>query len=164
MPRLERAIQKEGEKALKAAFGKECHVWTCDTGGFVPWSSIQGAIARLAKDPSRWRSIMAALHPSKVGITGGADTQGAIRGRWVGIEWKRPGQKQRESQREFERDIRRAGGVYIVATSEEEALEGIITAMGLEDERDAILDRAFGPKSRLGRLRAARAAKQAEAA
>ncbi len=160
----ERDIQKEGEAALKAAFGHDIHLWTADTGGYVPWGQVRTAIARIAAAPARWRQVLATLHPTRVGVVGGADTQGCLRGRWIGVEWKRPGEKQRESQVAFERSIRKAGGVYVVATSPEAAVEGVIAAMGLDAEREAILDRAFGPKSKIGRLRARRAAKQAEAA
>jgi hypothetical protein len=161
MPRLERDIQREGEAALKAAFGQDCRIWTADTGGFVPYRKVQAAIARIAQNPSRWRIVLATLHPFQVGVTGGADTQGAIHGKWVGIEWKRPSQRQRGTQVTFEREIKRAGGIYIVCTSPEQAVEGVIAALGLDAERDEILDRAFGPRSRIGRLRTRRAALKA---
>lgn len=164
MPRLERDIQKEGEQALRAAFGADIECWTADTGGYVPWSTVRAAIARIAQNPARWRQVLATLHPTRVGVLGGSDTQGCLRSRWIGIEWKRSGEKQRESQVAFERRIKRAGGIYVVAMSPEQAVEGVIAAMGLDEEREAILDRAFGPKSRIGRLRARRAAKEAAAA
>lgn len=158
MPRLERDIQKEGEAALKAAFGSDIHCWTADTGGYVPWGKVRSAIAQIARAPARWRQVLATLHPTRVGVVGGADTQGCVHGRWFGVEWKRPGEKQRESQVLFEKKIKRAGGIYVVATTAESAVEGVIAALGLDQERDAVMDRAFGPKSRLGRLRARRAA------
>lgn len=164
MPRLERDIQREGEAALKAAFGQDIECWTADTGGYVPWSTVRAAIARIAQNPSRWRQILATIHPTRVGVLGGSDTQGCAFGRWIGIEWKRPGERQRESQVAFERRIKRAGGIYIVATTPEAAVEGVIAALELNDERDAIVDRAFGPRSRIGRLRTRRAAKDAAAA
>lgn len=164
MARLERDIQREGEAALKAAFGSDIHLWTADTGGYVPWGKVRAAIARIAQAPSRWRQVLATLHPTRVGVVGGADTQGCLRGRWIGVEWKRPGEKQRDSQVLFERQIRKAGGVYVVATTAEGAVEGVIAALGLDQERDAIMDRAFGPKSRLGRLRTRRAAQATAAA
>lgn len=157
MPRLERDIQKEGEQALRAAFGNDIHCWTADSGGYVPWGKVRAAIAQIAKAPSRWRQVLATLYPTRVGVLGGSDTQGCLRGRWIGVEWKRPGEKQRKSQKKFEREIKRAGGVYVVAVAPEQAVEGVIAAMGLEAERDEIMDRAFGPKSRIGRLRARRA-------
>lgn len=46
-------------------------------------------------------------------------------GRFVGLELKLPGEDLRESQVAFRDEVLAAGGVYIVATSAEEALSGI---------------------------------------
>ncbi len=88
---LEREIQKEGELALKAAFGHDVHLWMADTGGYVPWGKVRASIARIAQAPARWRIVLSALHPTRVGVVGGADTQGCLRRRWIGIEWIRGG-------------------------------------------------------------------------
>lgn len=46
-------------------------------------------------------------------------------GRFVGLELKLPGEALRESQIAFRDEVVAAGGIYIVATSAEEALAGI---------------------------------------
>ena len=54
---------------------------------------------------------------------GGADIVGVVYGYPVAIEVKKPGEKQRPEQRAWQEDWERAGGVYVVMTSQEQALE-----------------------------------------
>jgi hypothetical protein len=49
-------------------------------------------------------------------------------GRFLGIEVKRPGEKQRPDQIEFQSRAEKWRGVYIVATSAKEAIEKVMDA------------------------------------
>lgn len=146
-------VQKLGELALADAFHPDLLCWTCDTGTFVPRASIKRAIAQIARNPTHWREILEKLRPMSVGITGGADTQGCGWALWWGFEWKTETGRQRESQIAFEKSIRRAGRRYALFRSPEEAVEFVIQEMGLEEQREAIWARAFGPRSQVGKVR-----------
>lgn len=50
-------------------------------------------------------------------------------GRFLAIEVKRPGEKQTEEQLTFERVVRECGGLYILATSVEEAVAAVDAAL-----------------------------------
>ncbi len=54
------------------------------------------------------------------GLTGSADIIAIVRGYFLGIEVKGPTGKQSEAQQAFERNVKYAGGYYIVARSVED--------------------------------------------
>ncbi len=62
-----------------------------------------------------------------VGNPGGADLIGCYRGRFVAVEIKTPTGRQSEDQRRFQRCVERAGGIYVVLRSVEEAAAWIAT-------------------------------------
>jgi hypothetical protein len=72
-----------------------------------------------------WRSNTGAARTPKgfvrFGVAGQADVTGCVRGRRVEIEVKSPTGRQRPGQREFQRVVEAAGGVYLVARSAEDA-------------------------------------------
>jgi len=142
-------VHRLGELALSDAFHPDLVPWTCDTGAFVPFASVKRAIADIARNPMRWREVLNNVRPMMIGITGGADTQACGWGFWWGFEWKAAKGRQRESQSAFEKMIRRAGGRYALCRSPEEAVEFVIREMGLEEQRPAIMERAFGPRSQV---------------
>lgn len=147
-------VHKLGELALSDAFHPDLVPWTCDTGAFVPFASIKRAITEIARNPLRWREVLNSIRPMMIGITGGADTQACGWGFWWGFEWKTAKGKQRESQSAFEEMIRRAGGRYVLCRTPEESVEFVIQEMGLEELRAEIMERAFGAKSEVGKIRA----------
>lgn len=100
----ERTIQKEILKRLSAEFHPRGIFWTADTG--------------MARSMTGERKI-------RFGLPGQSDIQGVLDGLWIGIEVKRPGEKQQENQVIFQRAVEAAGGFYCVATSDEEAFETI---------------------------------------
>ena len=59
----------------------------------------------------------------RFGLIGSADIMGICGpvGRAIGLEVKRPGQKQRDSQRNFQRKFESLGGFYAVVHSADEA-------------------------------------------
>jgi hypothetical protein len=65
----------------------------------------------------------------RFGVKGGPDIVAVIKGQFIGIEVKRPGQVQTAAQAAFETSLTLAGGKYILAHSfkdVEYALEGLI--------------------------------------
>ena len=61
----------------------------------------------------------------RFGVPGCPDILGSYRGRFVGIEVKTKIGRQSEVQKAFERALTKAGGVYLVARSPEEALAAL---------------------------------------
>lgn len=121
----ERDIQRRILLALSQAFHPAGVFWTADTG--------------VAKSMDGDRTI-------RFGLPGQSDIQGCLYSRWIGVEVKTATGKQRKNQAAFQRAIEAAGGLYLIARSPIEAVEGIVAAMGLGDERDAIMGRAVQSK------------------
>lgn len=61
----------------------------------------------------------------RFGLPGSADIIGVHKGRFIAIEVKSERGRQSENQREFEKYITDNGGVYILAKSIDDALNGI---------------------------------------
>lgn len=61
---------------------------------------------------------------------GSADIIGVVRGRFVALEVKRPGERQRPAQLEWASKVILAGGVYSLVTSVEEAVDAVMEARG----------------------------------
>ena len=59
----------------------------------------------------------------KFGVAGQADIAGCVEGRMVEIEVKAAGKKQRLEQKHWQEAIERCGGIYILASSPEQAIE-----------------------------------------
>lgn len=71
----------------------------------------------------------------RFGHPGSADIIGIYKGRFVGIEAKASKGKQSTSQQEFELNIRKFGGYYILAYTIEDALNGLKEIkMNVDDE------------------------------
>lgn len=64
-----------------------------------------------------------------LGPLGISDVVGLIDGRSVFIEVKVPGGKQRTGQAAFQRAVEKAGGIYLIARSPEEAIERLEKAL-----------------------------------
>jgi hypothetical protein len=107
----ERDIQRRILLALAARWHPRGIFWVADTG--------------VARSMDGDRVI-------RFGLPGQSDIQGVLDGRWVGVEVKTARGKQRQNQVAFQRAIEAAGGVYILARSEAEAIDGITRAL---DER-----------------------------
>ncbi len=99
--------------------------WRNNTGGAVPYSAIQAAIRLLVA--GRVEECLQHLRhqrPITFGIAGQADITGILPpdGRRLEIEVKADGDRHREAQQAFGAMVGRAGGVYVVAGSVDEAL------------------------------------------
>lgn len=66
--------------------------------------------------------ILMDARPISFGLAGSADILGVCRGRGFGIETKTPTGRQSDQQRKFQAAFERAGGLYGVARSPDEAV------------------------------------------
>ena len=64
-------------------------------------------------------------HFYRFGALGSPDIVCVIGGQYVGIEVKRPGGKQSEHQKEFQRNLETAGGKYLLAYSLSDVMNGL---------------------------------------
>lgn len=75
--------------------------------------------------------------PVKVNIPGAADILGVIDGKFVAIETKTLTGRQRESQKAWEKNIvERGKGIYILARSVEDAINGLEKHNLIKDNED----------------------------
>lgn len=101
MRKLERDIKKELLERLKKR--PDVYAWTAASG------LVKGAGGTF-----------------RTNVKGIADVCGILKGGYaLYIETKRPGQKQRDTQTEFQAKIEHLGGLYIVAYSAQEAIDEI---------------------------------------
>ena len=70
--------------------------------------------------------VLRNARPIKFGLPGSGDILGAHAGRPVAVEMKDERGAQRELQKNFERSWVKAGGIYILARSSEEAVNGLL--------------------------------------
>ncbi len=61
----------------------------------------------------------------RASVDGVADILGCYRGAFYAIEVKAGGDRQRDTQRRFQAAVERAGGIYVIARSVEEAIAGV---------------------------------------
>lgn len=104
----ERTIQKQILVALSAKYAGRSIWWTNDTG--------------VAKSMDGKRTI-------RFGLVGSPDVLGCLDGQFIGIEVKAPTGQQREAQAKFQRAFEKAGGIYILARSPDEAISLIEAAL-----------------------------------
>lgn len=71
-------------------------------------------------------TILRNARPISFGLSGSSDIIGAIQGRPVAIETKTQRGRQSDDQQIFETCWKRAGGLYVLARSREQALEGLL--------------------------------------
>lgn len=61
----------------------------------------------------------------RFGALGSPDIIAVVGGRYIGIEVKGTGGRQNENQKEFQRQLEKAGGMYILASSVEDVDKGL---------------------------------------
>lgn len=72
--------------------------------------------------------ILRNARPIRFGLEGSGDIMGAYDGRPVAVEMKSATGRQREMQRYFEQAWTKAGGIYVLARTAEEARDGVLLA------------------------------------
>lgn len=154
----ERDDQKRTLLLLSDAFAPLGLFWTCDVGSGVPLSSIKALPERMRVALARggFQAVLDVARRLPViswGIVGGSDIQGCLEGRWIGIEKKTATGRQRESQKTFQRNIARAGGVCFVGRNAEDDVEAVWNIVAPTAAERSALE---------GRIRAARDALKAE--
>jgi hypothetical protein len=119
--RSEKAIQNDTLVALYRVFGVDrCLFWRENTG--TAW---QGKKIKHDKDVL----VLAEAHPIKFGLEGIADIMGHCDGLAIAIEMKDAVGRQRTAQQRFQAAWTRGGGVYIMARTVQQAIDGVRAAL-----------------------------------
>jgi hypothetical protein len=77
-------------------------------------------------------------HFCRFGALGSPDVVAVIKGRFVGIEVKTPTGRQSDHQKAFQENLSKAGGIYFLVRSLDEAVEAVEDA--IKRSRNRILD------------------------
>lgn len=102
-------------------------IWRNNTGQAWQGGRVQARVGgTITVEPGM--VILKNARPVSFGLVGSADIIGAIQGRPTAIETKAQRGGQSTEQLAFERQWTRAGGLYVLARSEDEALEGVLAA------------------------------------
>lgn len=127
----ERGIQRKILIRLSEEYGTDGLFKTRDNGHFVPLTSIRSAIKSATANPRQALSILKDLlnRQKKIGSKGEPDVQGVLRGQFVAVEVKKPGEKRKPHQFEYAKRIEMSGGIAVVATSPDEAVYEINRAL-----------------------------------
>lgn len=120
MSRSEKSILNEALVLLSAL--PETLVWRNNTG--MAWQGTQrpvraGQMVRI----ERGMVLLTDARAITFGLPGSADILGVSGGRAIGIETKALGGKQREQQKRFEEAFARAGGLYGLAYTPQQAVD-----------------------------------------
>jgi hypothetical protein len=99
--------------------------WINATGGQAERISNQGQyrMGNKIKNPNGTTTQLAGKWTPGQGTKGTADISATIRGRSVKIEVKYGKDRQSDAQKQYQEDIERAGGVYIIARDMDQFLE-----------------------------------------
>lgn len=127
----ERNIEKKILARLSTEYHKRGLFIVRDVGDFVPIGTVSAAVNQAAKNPGAALSILKNLirRRLKIGLKGEPDISGCLDGLWIGIEVKKPSEKQSPGQIKFQKAIEQRGGIYIIATSPDDAIEQIEKAL-----------------------------------
>jgi hypothetical protein len=103
-------------------------VWRHNSGQAWQGRRVEGKVGALVRiEPGM--VILRDGRPVKFGLEGSADIIGAIQRQPVAVETKAESGKQRDAQLIFERQWVKAGGIYVLARSAEEAVERVQTSV-----------------------------------
>ncbi|MEO5866456.1 MAG: hypothetical protein ABIS14_01390 [Sphingomonas sp.] len=116
--RSEKAIQND---ALVALWQIPRSFWWRENTG-TAW---QGKKVKYDKDVL----VLADARPVKFGLEGIADIMGHCQGHAIAIEMKDSIGRQRTQQKRFEAAWTRDGGIYILARTVQDAVEGVLAAL-----------------------------------
>lgn len=124
--------EREIQKRILLALAKEFHphglFWTRDVGLFVPVAAIKQAISEIIRGANPL-AVLKRIRKMQVGLPGEPDIQGVVCGLWIGIEVKTAKGQQRDTQKTFQIAVEKAGGIYIIARSQDEAVEKVREAL-----------------------------------
>lgn len=126
MSRSEKAILNDVLVAVSAL--PDAMVWRNNTGQAWQGGRVKARVGeKVTVEPGM--VILRNARPINFGLTGSGDALGAVQGRPVAIETKARRGYQSEQQANFERAWVRCGGLYILARSPEEAVEGLLIGL-----------------------------------
>ncbi len=122
--RSEKAILNDTLIALSNEFHPDGMFWRNNTGTAWQGEEVRAGVGQTFR-VEQGMKILRNARIITFGLPGSSDILGVLNGRFVAPEVKTRTGKQRELQINFERAFRRAGGLYLLARSPEEALEGL---------------------------------------
>lgn len=103
-------------------------VWRNNSGQAWQGQQVRGRVGgTITVQPGM--VILANARPVTFGLTGSADIIGAIQGRPVAVESKTSTGRQAPDQSAFERQWVKAGGLYVLARTENEAVEALLAGL-----------------------------------
>lgn len=106
------SLEKDIQKACVALF--ELNRWVCTRVSATPLSKVV-----------KGKTIYYTPKSFKAGT---ADYICGVKGMYLAVEFKRPGKKQRTGQKEFQTQVHRAGCLYVIISSIDEA-EALVRRM-----------------------------------
>ena len=123
MSRSEKAIQNDILMDLSALDGGI--FWRNNSGQAWQGQKLEKPTGSYVKiEPGM--VVLAQARPIRFGLEGSADIVGAYGCRPVAVEVKKDGGRQAQVQRYFERAWVKAGGIYVLARSVDEARDGVL--------------------------------------
>lgn len=123
--RSEKAILNETLVAVSAL--PETLVWRNNTG--TAWQGERQSFYPGTTIPVPPNVVVLTdARPVTFGLPGSADIIGVVQGRAVAVETKTSRGQQSEQQVNFESAWKRCGGVYVLARTADEAIEGLLIA------------------------------------
>lgn len=131
--RSEKSIQNEGLVALSAE--PDAMVWRNNTGQAWQGEPVKAAIGSFVKIETGMM-VLRNARPVKFGLPGSADVLGAVQGYPVAVEFKTLSGRQSDQQALFARAWRKAGGIYVLARSPDDAVNHVraeIATRGFND-------------------------------
>jgi hypothetical protein len=122
--RSEKAILNSTLIELSKAFHPDGMFWRNNTGTAWNGEKVRAGVGQMI----RVETGMVILRNARIisfGLPGSSDILGCLNGRFVAPETKTRTGAQRETQINFEKAFRRAGGLYILGRSDEEIIEQV---------------------------------------
>jgi hypothetical protein len=123
MSRSEKSIMNATLVAVSSL--PDALVWRNNSGQAWQGGRVQARIgSQITVQPGM--VLLANARPVTFGLTGSADIIGAIQGRPVAVESKTDSGRQAPEQVAFQRQWVKAGGLYVLARTENEAIETLL--------------------------------------
>lgn len=120
MSKSEKRIQAETLVALSAL--PDTLVYRNNTGSAWAGKRVEARVGS-SITVQKGMTILIDAQPIKFGLPGSADIMGSMQSCALAVEIKDKDGRQQESQKNFERAWHRAGGIYVLARSADEAVD-----------------------------------------
>lgn len=126
MSRSEKSIMNATLVAVSSL--PDALVWRNNTGQAWQGGRVQARVGgQITVQPGM--VILANARPVSFGLAGSADIIGAVQGRPVAVESKTNTGRQAPEQSAFQRQWVKAGGLYVLARTESDAIEALLAGL-----------------------------------